>query len=92
MNYNGPVKIDGQIFMGNGQLSMIACYHLHQRLEEALSTLSGIQQPPRVIDSTDVFKQFEEDYKEGVYEIERVAREICMGLTGKKIKFIEDKD
>ena len=86
---NGPVKIKGQVFMGSGQFSMVECYHLHRRLEDAFTILSGIQQPPRAT-SEDDFKQSQVDYEEGVSDIEQIAKEICMGLTGKKIKFIEE--
>ena len=56
--------------------------HLFLELSNAISILSGIQQPPS---PTENENNFAENYEEGEYEIERIAKEIYVGLTGKKV-------
>ena len=89
---NGPVEIDGQVCMGSGQLSMAACYHLHCRLEKAFSMISGIQQVSMAVEKSEVFKEYERHAREDEFMLDQIAKEICMGITGKKIKFIEPQN
>ena len=61
------------IFMGNGDLSLDNSNKLHERLEEGLSILSGLQ-------------QFRQDNNEFSSEIEDVVRDIAAALLGKEIE------
>ena len=71
-----------RIFMGAGDHSLAQMGHLHSQLERAFSTLSGIQQPPMATDSEEAFRQYEQEVEDGEIEIEMIAREIYIGLTG----------
>ena len=78
-----------QIFMGSGYHSLAKCHILTKRLFEGFDILNGIQQPPRPTDSEEIHSEFENDVIEGSEELDRIVREIAIGLTGKKIKFID---
>ena len=75
------MKIDGQIFMGSGDHSLIAMGHLHSELERAFRLLSGIQQPPRSLSFSDS-KRDERECEEGQNDIDMIASEIFLALTG----------
>jgi hypothetical protein len=79
-------KLTGQIFMGAGEHSGAMIEHLRSKLDEALETLGGIQQPPTCWDPPEVCNQHMEDVKTGQAEIEEIAREIFLGLTGKTVE------
>jgi hypothetical protein len=64
-------RIKGRIFMGGGQATEADCYYLHERLNEALTEISGMQQSG--------------DFSEDKY-VAKIAQEISLALTGKKIK------
>ena len=84
-----------QLFMGAGEHSLAYMGYLHSQLERAFTTLSGIQQPPRgcdpecshtiALDFAD--RKHERDVEEGEYELEMIAKKICVALTGKKPSF-----
>ncbi len=79
------MKIKNQIFMGNGDHSLAQMGHLYTLLGEAFTTLGGIQQPPRCIDPKEAFDQYDEDIKNGDIELESIANEIYVALTGRKV-------
>lgn len=80
--------IDGLIFMGAGERTKEQVEYLHKRLEEALSILGGIQQGPDPTDPNSACEQHDHEVAEGEKEIEQIAREIYLALTGKS----PDKD
>jgi hypothetical protein len=67
-----------QIFLGNGDVSKADCYELHIRLEEALSTLSGVQQ-----------NAFEDNESE-MDDVRIIAMGIYTALTGERIKKVKN--
>lgn len=82
-------EIKGQIFMGSGQNTLANMGHLYQELSRAFDILGGIQQPGH--------PESEEDCKNEEYmvrshqmEVEVIAREIYLALTGKVV--VKDKD
>lgn len=77
-------EINRQIFMGDGDKSMVQCYYLHQRLEEAFHILNKIQQQPRPIDPPKSFEEHDREYEEAKKDTEDIAKEIYVALTGKK--------
>ena len=79
-------KLTHQIFMGNGDRSMAMVEHLHSQIDEAITTLGGIQQPPTCWDPPEVCDQYRKDVKTGQAEIEEIAKEIFLGLTGKTVE------
>ena len=80
-------EIRDRIFMGCGEHSMAQCYYLTSELHKAFEILNGIQQPPRPVDPPDL--NWDNEVEEGEIELERIAREIYIGLTGKKPKLKE---
>lgn len=74
--------IEGQVHMGMGDHSYAYMGYLHQRLSHAFTILSGIQQPPHATDSEESCRQYEQDVEDGEIELEQIAREIYLGLTG----------
>jgi hypothetical protein len=69
-------EFKAMVYLGNGDLSLAICYHLHRRLEEALVKLGGLQQL--------------RDKDEGQeWQIEGIVRDIVMALTGKEFDFKE---
>ena len=84
------IKIDGQIFMGAGEISMAKVGHLYMRLGEAIDILNGIQQPPSPVEPEDTYEQYMQDVEEGQAEVREIADEIYLALTGDKK--IERKD
>jgi hypothetical protein len=84
-------RITSQIFMGSGNFSLAEMGYLYSRLHDAFDILGGIQQVPHCTDSKEVWEQHEEDYADGAYEVEKIAKEIYLALTGKRVPFIETK-
>ena len=78
-------RINEQIFMGAGDHSLAQIGHLHQKLARAFCVLGGIQQPPSIHEPAESCEQHMQDIEEGEYEIQEIVREICVGLTGKKL-------
>lgn len=81
-------EIRGQIFMGSSH-TLADMGHLYNELGRALNILGGIQQPGH--------PETEEDCKHEKYmvlsnqmEVDAIAREIYMALTGKVV--VKDKD
>jgi hypothetical protein len=62
------------------------------QLERAFTTLSGIQQPPSCHESEEACRQYEIDVEDGEFEIDMIAKEIFVALTGKKPCFKEDPE
>lgn len=75
-----------QIFLGNGEHSKKDCDKLKELLNEAIITLSGIQQPMPCTSEYDV-KQEKQEIKQYQNEIENTVKDIAMALTGKNINF-----
>lgn len=78
-------KLDGRlfneiVFMGAGDYSERACALLLNRLESAISHLSGIQQSLFDLGTEENIRKAEEP----IYDI---VRDIAMALTGKEIEF-----
>jgi hypothetical protein len=74
------------LHMGLGIQSMAQCYELHQRLDEAFSKLSALQQGYG-IDGTMGIQSSDEEYSEAIEmrsEIEFIAVSIYTALTGVK--------
>ena len=69
------MKKGKQIFLGNDPQSSADCYELHQKLEEAFTTLSAIQQSP--FDDT----RFDMD------DVREIAADIYVALTGDRISY-----
>jgi hypothetical protein len=74
-----------QIFLGNGDASAAACYRLHQKLEQALLVLGGVQQPCRCISAMSTGCTCTQDAAQSMSHIERLAGEIYEALTGNEI-------
>jgi hypothetical protein len=73
---------DEMIFMGRGDYSARDCALLTNRLDQALSYLSGIQQSLFDLGTEENIRKAEEP----IYDI---VRDIAMALTGKEIEFKE---
>lgn len=73
------IDVDGIIFMGNGSASAYQCEKLHEQLEEAFSTMSGMQQGGDDPDGS------------GRKLIEKTAQDIALGLTGKRLSLRKTK-
>lgn len=78
------IEIKGQIFMGAGEHSLARVGYLQQRLSEAFVILGGIQQPPSVTSDYPT-AVYEEEVSSGEKELEHIAREIFLALTGRKV-------
>lgn len=80
-------KIRSQIFMGSGDYSLAQIGHIHLILNEAFVLMGGIQQHPMSTEPEEAHKQHEIDIIDGQQRLEEISKEICMALTGKKVKF-----
>lgn len=79
-------QIRQQIFMGNWPECGAVCYHLHQQLDRALSALSGLQQLySGRADQEFGHERAQEMREEETVEIEKIAKEIYVALTGRKV-------
>jgi len=78
------MEIRKQLFMGNGEQSLAQVGHLYLRLGQALTTLGGIQQPPRPCDPKEACEEWEQEVEDGEHEIKQIAKEIHVALTGEK--------
>ena len=77
------IRITNQLFTGNGQYSLAVIGHLFTRLADAINILGGLQQPPH---STDIVNYRDEDSRKDLEEeLQRIAKEIYLALTGKKV-------
>jgi len=73
--------IDGQInFSSPACLEQMS--YLKSRLNEALDSLSGIQQPPMSTDTKEVWDEHEEMCVKETEKIRVIAEEIFLALTG----------
>jgi hypothetical protein len=71
--------------MGAGEHSLAQMGHLYSQLARAFDVLSGIQQPPMCTEPKEAFDQHSQDVKDGELELDYIAEEIFLALTGKKI-------
>lgn len=73
----------GQVFLGNGEVSRRAAEALHQRLDDALINLGGLQQggpDPRFPEEVELVAEMRT-------EIEEVIRDLASALLGREIVF-----
>jgi hypothetical protein len=71
-------KFTKMVFLGNGDASMAEVQRLHERLDEALSILSGLQQPPMATEAPD---PDEDDLRnEQEAELRDVVRDVAAAL------------
>ena len=82
---DGLNPIREQIFMGMGTHSLAYIGRLHMQLGKALDILNGIQQPPSPHESEESCKQWEQDFENGQMDVELIAKEIFVALTGKLV-------
>ena len=68
----------GLIFMGAGDRSINQCDHLHERLENGLSHLSGAQQ--MAFESEELRRVAEQN-------VEDVVRDVAAALLGREVTF-----
>jgi hypothetical protein len=80
------MEIREQICMGSGDYSYAMVGRLYTQLGRAIEILNGIQQVPPVTTPQDRWKEWEQQVEDGEIEIEQIAYEIFVGLTGKKPK------
>jgi hypothetical protein len=81
-----PIKrITGQICMGSGNFSLAEMGYLYSRLSDAFDILSGIQQSPMATDAKEVWEKYKKETSDGEYDIEKIAKEIYLALTGEKV-------
>ncbi len=80
-------SINGLVFMGSGSFSEATIEHLHKRLDEGFSHLSGAQQNGGMGTEYDLDME-----KECDKQIDSVVREIALALTGKNIQFEENEN
>ena len=76
------------LFMGNSNreengLTDLGIKKLRERLDEGLSILSGIQQPPRP-GSEDAYEQYKKEFKEAKKDLKEIAVDITVALLGIK--------
>lgn len=79
------------LFLGSGEYSLKNMTRLREILDKALSYLGGLQQPGH----PETEEQWEQEQNERISiqeEIDDMARDIVMALTGKEFKFIECGD
>jgi hypothetical protein len=76
------MHIDRQLFMGAGDHSLAQVGYLHQQLSRAITTLGGIQQAPMSTDPND--PDWDTVVEEGQHEVDQIAREIYLALTGER--------
>lgn len=73
-------------FDGSGEHSAKACARLHALLDEGLSELSGIQQPPRPCsEDKNYSKKHKSIYAKAEKRISDIAKDLFCALTGKEI-------
>lgn len=78
------------LFMGNGEQSRIAVEELMSQVDNAFTSLSGLQQPGHPTSA----EEWEAEKKEirGIrIEIERTVRDLACALTGKEIILYKKK-
>ena len=75
------------LFMGMGEESDQLCKSLHARLEEGLHILNYHQQPPHSA-SEEEADRARDAFRVEEVELQDVARDIAMALTGRNISFI----
>lgn len=83
----GRIFHKGPIFMGGGSFTARECKQLEWLLSNALSHLSGIQQPSRMCDPEDSVARFERESALAETLIRCAVRDIAMALTGCNITF-----
>jgi len=90
--YTKEREFQGMLFYGNGDHALIGEAKLYHLLQEALSHISGLQQPLMATMDTEGWDEVLED---GWGRVETIVRDIAAALTGKEIEFmspIEDED
>jgi hypothetical protein len=85
MRYGGAAmrQFKSMIFLGGGEYSRYEIKKLKKRLEEGLSILSGLQQPPHSRSEEEAKANRAHD-REQVKELNLIVKDIAMALTGKK--------
>ena len=81
-------RIKKELNMSGGETSLAMRYIMHHKLEEAFVIMSGMQQCPMSTDPPGSFDAHKEHCISDSYDVEQIAKEICMALTGKKIEFV----
>ena len=79
-------RIEKRIHMGMGEQTLAQMGHLYTQLGRAFEILNDIQQPPTCHESKEACELHEQDGEDGDYELECIAKEIFIALTGKKSK------
>lgn len=83
------MKLESQVFMGSGVHSLAAVGHLHMLIDEAVRLLGGIQQNPACTEEPCL--EEDERREDDARRVEQIAKEIYLGLTGKKVKRIMEE-
>jgi hypothetical protein len=72
-------EVEDLWFGGNGEDSMAQAKRLHQRLDNALSLISGLQQPSREMED-------DEDHMADMQqEVNDIAEDLYCALTGNEV-------
>lgn len=79
--------ITDQINMGSGDYSLAQMGYLYRRLGEAFTILGGIQQHPMCTEPAGSMEKHLQDEEDAEIELENIVKEICLALTGKKVRF-----
>jgi len=83
------MKVETQVFMGNGDFSLAQMGHLYNLLSRGFDLLGEMQQAPTCHESEEVHEKHLNTIGDCQYELELIAKEIGMGLTGKRSVFRE---
>jgi len=83
------MKVETQVFMGNGDFSLAQMGHLYNLLSRGFDLLGEMQQPPTCHESEEAHEQHAMTIGDYEYELELIAKEISAGLTGKRAVFQE---
>lgn len=76
------IRLDSQIFMGSGWVSLAKIGHAYSLLSRAFDIMGGIQQPRMATEEPD---PKDEDLRHtDEIELNKIAQELYLGLTGRK--------
>lgn len=77
-------KITRQIFMGNGDYTLMTIGYVYCELNRAVNILGDIQQPPDCHESPEACEEHLFHIEDAKIELKKIATEIYIALTGEK--------